>query len=428
MRIIRFTVENHRSLRRETELSFVSTAQADEPTFRIPSRFTSHGLLPVMGIYGANASGKSNLIDALRLLGQHVARSYNLQPGEPMPWAPWRMERGAQAPPTRMVLDFEHDDTRYQFGLTYRESGVQQEWLYRWVTSRRQLLYERDIHAEVIWQFGSALTGQKHQLAEQTRPNALFLSLAKQNNHEMLGHVAAALQSGLRFEAEIELRGTPLFLPSAPILRPENRALVRNMLAAADVGCCDFRDEEIDVEFPTQLFEMLRPEAAAVISAQVGRQKKFRRIILSHGSTDDNPVWELPLDMESRGTQILLQRINDLLLHEHGVLVIDELDTSLHPDLCAQLVRLYASASANKAGRQLLFTTHDRGLLRELRRDEVLLFDKSRNGESTLASLSDFRQVRGRDDLRALHESGAIGGIPVLSDFSHAWNPSEANG
>jgi predicted ATPase len=101
-------------------------------------------------------------------------------------------------------------------------------------------------------------------------------------------------------------------------------------------------------------------------------------------------------------------------------LIVDEIDTSLHPDLCAAIVNLFTDPRTNPNGAQLLFSTHERDLLNHLRRDEVVLVDKGRDGASRLSVASDF-DVRGRQELRRVHAEGRLGGVPVLADLRAAW-------
>ena len=164
--------------------------------------------------------------------------------------------------------------------------------------------------------------------------------------------------------------------------------------------------------------ELLKPAAFEEVVKQIP-DKPFVEVWLRHGASDQE-LWDVPPDQESRGTSVLLVRLNDLfgVLSEGGLLMLDEIDTSLHPDLSAALVSLFTNKATNPKGAQLLFTTHDRSLLKSLRRDEVVLIDKSLEGVSTVKVASDFQGVRGRDDLRQLHEQGRLGGVPILGNLS----------
>jgi hypothetical protein len=426
MRVIRFIVENFRSIRDRVELSFESTALSDEPLFRIPSTRTHHGLLPVVGIYGANASGKSNVVDALLEFRDAVGQSFSLKPDQSMPWSPWRMDRSATAPPTRLELEFEHEGVRYLYGYVHRDTCVEAEWLHQWPAHRRQVVFERDIESDPVWYFGPSMTGPRQQLSDQTRNNCLFLSLAKQQNHELLTRVAAAIGAGIRNESEIELRGYPIFSPRAAIVRPEHRELVINLLRAGDLGVVDLLVEEVDMEIPDEVLQRLPAQPAAHLRELMATNDKPRRIVLLHESDDQSEPWSLAPGLESRGTQILLQRINDVLEHRDGLLIVDELETSLHPDLCAALLHVFTRSGSNSGGRQLLFTTHSRDLLGGLRADEIVLLDR-KNGSTCLRAMSDYRsqKVRGRADFRALHERGLVGGVPILGDWQGIWERVE---
>ncbi len=413
MRIIQFTLKNHASFRDEAVLSLVSTALKDAPDFRIQSDFVKQGILPVVGVFGANASGKSSLLEALIWMRRHVINSYRQHPGEAIPWMPWQLKTEGV---TEYCLEFESNQIRYEYGFAHDDKKFQYEWLYRWQTSRRQVIFERGFEGEP-WYFGPSLTGPKTVLASQTRANSLFLSVCAQNNHEILTDVFLAISKGIRAEAPIELNGYPLFPENSPILLPENKTRVRAILRAIDVGCDDFAIEEHEQQLPTALEKFFMPEALEVFR-NTSNSKSLFKVNLLRGTGAEQ--WTLPPEAESRGTSVMLQRINDFLRHEHGVLIVDELETSLHPDICAAIIKLYTTKSSNLDGRQLIFTSHDRGLLNELRRDEVVFVEKDRVGVSTLVSLSDY-QIRDRENKRELHEQGRLGGIPILGEFSTIW-------
>lgn len=416
MRIIQFTVENHKSFKDETTLSFVSTQLKDKPEFRIPTNYAKQGLLPVVGLFGANASGKSNILDAMLMMRGHVINSYSLQPDALIPWQPWRLKNEGL---TRYCLEFELNHVRFEYGFAHNQTEFRYEWLYRWQTNRRQIIFERGFEGSEPWYFGPSLTGPKSILASQTRSNCLFLAVCAQNNHETLSKVFLAFSKGIRIEAPIQLNGYPVFPEKSPILLPENRQKVLTILRAIDIGCDNFVVEEVEHQVPLALEKLLQPEILETLRKDSSLTKSFFQIRLLRGNGSDS--WGLPPEAESRGTCVMLQRINDLLRHEQGVFVVDELETSLHPDLCAAIIDLYTSESANQGGKQLLFTTHNRGLLNNLRRDEAVFVEKDHRGVSTLVPLSDY-QIRDRDNKASLHEQGRLGGVPVLDDLSGIWS------
>lgn len=414
--ILRFGVENYRSLADYTELSFVSTPRRDEPSWRLPSSHVKHGVLPVVGLWGANASGKSNLVQALLTLVQHVARSFvNLRPGQSIPWTPFSLDE--DGPPTTLDIDFEVDGVRYHYGFKHDARAFLEEWLLAFPGSRQRVLFRREQDED--WYFGPSLKGPRSSIAEKTRPNSLFLSAAAQHNHPQLGPLYEALTGGVHEAQSIVGQGRrSLFHLDSPLLRPNNHEAVASLLAAADIGVTDWRPVE-DPELVGKMNQFLARmvELTPDFSEQLSEDsRQLREIRLVHGS------WELPSSFESAGTNVLLTRLENVLLAlERGsLLVVDELDTSLHPDIASTLVSLFTTEETNPRGAQLLFATHDRDLLAHLRTDEVVLVDKKKGGSTTLAAASDYRGVRTRDDLRRLHAEGRLRGVPVLGDLRRA--------
>lgn len=421
--LLRFGVENYRSFRDYAELSFVATKLRDAPLWRIPADGVPTGLLPVLGVYGANASGKSNLLKALDALVAHVGHSFaDLKPGQAIPWTPWRLNRGEGSPLTRLDIDFLVDGVRHHYGFRFNSVRFEEEWLFRWPKGTRQVIFHRDHREAEPWSFGRELRGAKRLIADSTRPNSLFLSAAAHLNHDDLGRVAAAITEQCRPEAPIELSGHPLFEQTSPLLHEGHRPTVRRLLASADLGVRDLSARPVP-EARKAILDHLRatvhPDAFDEVSKQFESEEPPVEVWLKHGA-DDADSWELPPAQESRGTHVLLARLHDLLhvLTAGGLLMLDEIDTSLHPEICAALVGLFTGGRTNPHGAQLLFTTHDRSLLSSLRRDEVVLVDKTPDGASSLRVASDFRGVRARDDLRRAHEQGRLGGVPVLGDFA----------
>jgi hypothetical protein len=414
--LLRFSVENVASFREAAELSFVSTARNDEPDHRFPSRHAPHGVLPVVGVWGANASGKTNLFWALGDFINHVATSFaQRKPNDPVPFHPWRLDRSPTSPPSTMSVDLlVGDDVRIHYGFRFRAEGYEEEWLYRWEASRRSVLFHRN-HAEPNAWYFPGLKGQKHQIKDATRRNSLFLSAAAQHNHPELTPLWEAIVSSFAAERPIELHGHPLFTPDDPILAVDFRPSLLNFLDAADTGIVDVLVRPVEtVGEPRETLEKIfTPEYLEAMRGAVPSGHVEVRFL--HRGKAGEAFTLLP-HMESRGTQIMLARLADLVavLRSGRLLLIDELDTSLHPDLCAALVDLFTNPATNPNGAQLLFSTHDRGLLRSLRTDEVLLVDKDRTGCSHAVPASDYRGVRTRDDLRRAHEEGRLRGVPVL--------------
>jgi len=289
------------------------------------------------------------------------------------------------------------EGVRYQYGFALDARAVCGEWLLSFPAGRRRTLFERNGQE---FSFSRFLGGEKRRLETLTRPNSLFISAAAQNNHPQLEPLYHWFSRYLRYATPDGLARRVAFTSR---LFAQQRTLVeriRELVRYADLGILDVRLE-------------------AEEQAERGKGGLERRLRFRHAAAGE-PA-DFPLEDESDGTRewfALLGPVVDALT-VGGCLVADELDASLHPDLTVALLGLFQDPTLNPAGAQLVFTTHDTGLLHplhqwHLRRDQVWLAEKSPEGASTLVALSDFRP-RGDANLERQYLAGRFGGLPLLS-------------
>ena len=387
--LIEFRVENHRSLRDEQVLTLQAGSEADSKDQR-PRRIEGlrEPLLPAAAIYGANASGKSNVLSALAFMREAVTLSHRAWspdggiPRDPFGWGPKATESSL------FEVSFLGEGVRYQYGFVADDERFLEEWLYAWPHGRKQTWFERDGDAYV---FGDNLKGENQLVTAVTRPNALFVSSAVQLRHRQLQPIYRWF-SDLR-TINIERHRQPPFFgaPYDPILRrlieqsenePEDSGFgdFIAMLRAADTGISDVK--------------LASPEDGfASDGASSGRPER-RRVFFRHDSGRED-AW-LPLEAESQGTRTLY-RVGPIvlgLLRGGRLLLVDELEASLHPALARQIVQQFNDPRTNPRNAQILFTTHDTHLLGgmlgdpQLRRDQVWLTEKASDGATSLYPLS----------------------------------------
>ncbi|MFT4626297.1 MAG: hypothetical protein ACI8PZ_004974 [Myxococcota bacterium] len=429
--LLRFSVENFRSFRQEAEFSFVATRITDSPTHVFPASTpeVDHGVLPALAVYGANASGKSNGLRALAVLRNEVKDSFSeRKPGDRIAgYKPFLLGTSDEARPTTWTIDFLVEGVRYHYGLSINATEVVEEWLDAYPERRRQQWFHRTVDASAerpTFYFGPGLKGRRQAIADFTRPNATFLSAAAQNAHEQLTPVYTWFSESIRISSGLQGRGVPRFSRQEPIAQEGLRSLFQKLLREADVGIEDFRivDDEREVHTARQVI-------ASPDLPDEGRTSfaRFERELL-----DNPPVYPellhrgeggkpraLDLDDESHGTKMLLLQTNHALsvLSGGGLLVVDEIDASLHTRLAERLIGLFTDPQSNPNGAQLLFASHNPALLDSLRRDEVVFTEKGRDGGSTVVPLSDYNTRKRLDTGRAYRE-GRLGGVPVLGDLA----------
>jgi hypothetical protein len=411
--LLRFRASNVLSFRGELELSLVATefneGSAMPAGFRSEARDVA--LLPVVAIYGANASGKTNVLSALRWMRVAVLNSVTeWSRGIGVPREPFALVPSARGESTLMEVDLVLFGVRHVYGFEVSDDRVETEWLHAYPHGRRQVWFERDAEAgeDAPIRFpGEGLKGPRSELIALTRPNALFLTVAAALNHPQLSPVHRWFAENLWFtnprpDEPRRHAFTRRLLPD-----PEMRSRIESLLRSADLGVLSVEVEERETGPPS--------------------------IRLAHRTSAD-PV-TLDFDhQESQGTQAWLALIGPMLSAlDHGsVLLVDELDSSLHPVLVAEAIRLFNDPDANPNGAQLICTLQDVTLLgnvhakRPLDRDQVWLTTKGRMGESELYPLTDARP-RKEESLERGYLRGRYGGIPrvVTGGIASAATPHD---
>src|SRR5262245_12022874 len=220
--LLKFRVANYRSIRDEQELSFVAT-ELNEGTAREVSvrPASSARVLPVIGLYGANASGKSNVLSALSHLGRLVRGLLRIDyetDRRVLGWDPHVLDPATHLQPTQYEMEFLADAVRYVYGLRFTDEAVVAEWLYAYPQGRRQVWFERDATAPDPLRFpDSHLGSTQPTLAELVRPDRPFLSLASEVRHPQLAPIArwfsnlSTLTAPGRSSSLIDERMVPLF-------------------------------------------------------------------------------------------------------------------------------------------------------------------------------------------------------------------------
>ena len=444
--LLRFGVANHRSIREYQELYLSASKRIKRKGLVIPVPTLKEDAVPVVAIYGANAAGKSNIIDAMDEIQRNIVRSHkSLDTTDRIRRTPFRLDDMSAAKPTRFDCTFtvrerstkgrepHRPDSVYEYGFEYTETEFQHEWLYRVVRRDRQstqVLFDRKTEdGEVHVSFGSQLRGENRTIANLTRPNSLFLSAAAQNNHPQLRNLyryfaeqwRVILNAGAMEDHVVAKRLSEFGHMKHLML------LVRQ----ADVGISeiDVEDDEIEEErlgLSQELAELMIKhmhriaEDSSLPEQQVFDELRHRkRLRFMHSAVGGSSVG-LKYPMESKGTRILISLLIPALeaLSRGSLLVIDELDTSLHPSVARAFVSLFSKEHSNPYGAQLVFSTHDVALLSSdlIHQDEIWMTDKSHEGISQFTPLTEFR-LRSRDDIEKAYRHGRLGGVPIGEDF-----------
>lgn len=364
-------------------------------------------------VYGANASGKSNLIKALQYMRGVVTESATtMQPSQTFAVQQFKLDAGSVSQASEFEVTFLNEGVRYQYGFAMTSKRIVSEHLLVYKSFKPQHWFTRRFDADTnkdVYVFGPGLKGPKNLWEGATRPNSLFLSMAVQLNSEDLRPLFDwFLNHLIIFNEQAQL--SPQV--SIEMLKEANgRKEICNFLSAADISIADINVETRKVPGQAIHFDLMAGKTE-VRSEEVEEHK----VLFHHVTEQGKAVFDL-MD-ESNGTRNLLFLAAPVLniLNKGLTLVIDELDNSLHTLLVRELVRLFHHPEINTGGAQLIFTTHDTSLLDApnlFRRDQVWFVEKDRDQTSTLISLSEF-SPRKNEALERGYLMGRYGGVPFL--------------
>ena len=418
--LLRICVSNHLSLRDPQELLLSASTLKDPEEGLIACKAAPKGsVLPAVVVYGANASGKSNLMTAVEDMRSMVLRSHtNGQPGGGVPRQPFMLDPSSPSQTTRFEADFVINGVRHHYGFEASDTEFESEWLYIFPKFRRRTLFVRDGND---FAFGRSLRGPNATISKLMRPNSLFVSAAAQNGHKQLSAVYRFFAS-IRSGRDLASDGPAAQLRVAEE-DPDPRVI--DFLSGIDTGIVGYRRKKIailgeDRAITNSLVKAVRKTIKEPFDIGSDNDKTFTTIELAHSGHGDRNVY-LALDQESTGTRQLLELLRLVFksLDEGVPLFVDKLDTSLHTQVCESILRLFCSSKTNPKGGQLVATTHTTGLMKSsvLRRDQVWFTHKDHDGATELYPLTDIRTRRG-DNIESGYLQGRYGATPFQDPLS----------
>ncbi|SGZ97625.1 FIG00486859: hypothetical protein [Bathymodiolus thermophilus thioautotrophic gill symbiont] len=412
--LLEFSVTNFRSIKEKQTLSLLKTKKNELENNFTTVELSTGKTLEVLNsavIYGANASGKSNLVLALGAMLYIVQDSFGYQPDQGVKnIEPFLLSKESVNQPTEFELDLIDDGIRYVYGFSATQEKIIDEWLYQYPKGSPQNLIDRQSTSQ--WGVMNGLKGKKKIWQESTKDNSLFLSTAVQLNSELLSIVFFAL--GKLKGAHKGFSGSYGFTCHKANKSKEDKQEILEFIKAASIDIEDFSvlEEKVDAETISDEFKKILKEE----NLDSSKLKNFK-VETQHLSNDGNIVSFDFQDQESDGTQKLFMLSGPWLdVLENGYcLVMDELHNSLHPKLVAYLVSMFHNPEINKNAAQLIFVTHETSLLNQdtFRKDQVWFCEKENNA-TKFFSLADFKVRKGVDNLESAYLSGRYGAVPYL--------------
>lgn len=413
--LVEFNVTNFLSFKGRATFSMVASSDDTLEETNV-AEIGKHRLVRTAVVYGANASGKSNLLSAIAFMRRMVLNSSkDTQANEAIDVTPFWLSTECDGKPSSFEILFLHEGVPYRYGFEVDQKGVRSEWLFSRPSTKEANLFVREgmeIKVNAEW------FKEGKGLEERTRTNALFLSVCAQFN----GEVAAALLAW--FQKLRVMNGfSPLSFYDVTVERlktPAQKLRILDLTQVADPGITDFdliqkklTMQDLPKEMPDDLKNTLMKDAPTVVSLKTTHRK-----VDGENKDVEGVLFDLE-ENESDGTQKLVKLTGPLLdtLEMGKILVVDELDARMHPLLTRLIVSLFNSP-ANRANAQLIFASHDTTLLTPnlFRRDQVWFTEKDRFGATDLFSLVELNGVRKEATFGKDYIQGKYGAIPFIGD------------
>lgn len=419
--LLQFLASNYGSIKNEVLFSMVPSQDNEHPeNILIDGKYRANSLA---AIYGANASGKSTLFRAMTNAIIFIRSSNVMQVGQKIPVVPFRFCDDYQSNPTKYEFIFVAENSKkYVYGFSATAERILEEYLYVYNSSKPSMLFERKGDE---YKFPRAQKKNLQPLVRMNTGNKLFLSTATAWNAECTAIPYKWFAEMIDTQTSTDTLQAEA-LEEYRINKDENVRFVTKLMQQADINITDVEVETEDVTGDDHPIPGISLGGIVINNQIIKPQVSYKtKILTGHSITGENGVekeYVLPLQEESLGTIQLFYFAPFLkkTLEKGKVLVIDEIDKSLHPYIVRFLVNLFRDKKINQRGAQLIFTTHDTTLLSLdiFRRDQIYFTEKdSETGISDLYSLDDY-SVRKDENIEKGYLLGRYGAIPVAATMN----------
>ena len=398
--LVNFTFKNFRSFRDEMTLSMEAASIQELSEAVVKS--CDEELLPVAVMYGANSSGKSNVLKALKAMRDVLLNSVKLNPKDKLDAEPFCLDLTSAEQPTSFEIQFTLYGSKFRYGFDYTANEILAEWLYEKRVGEREF--------ELFLRSGNEFKISKTRFAEgigkqdATPSNRVFVSLVAQLNGKLSQSILDWFSS-IEYISGMDGKEYAGKTLEMLFLNQQGATEIKQLFTETNLGF-----NELDIELDDSVAMKMKAESVHNLYDADGTMVGVRTF-----STDK---------MESEGTKKMIEIAGPLVdaILSGKILVVDELDAKLHPFLTRKIIGLFMDREINRNGAQLIFATHDTNLLnlQYLRRDQIWFTEKDKTDSTELYSLVEFRddagnKVRNDRNIEKDYINGRYGAIPFMS-------------
>lgn len=393
--LIQFKFKNHKCFYDETVLDLMATSEKRhlETTVDI----NGNKILPVIAIHGANASGKSSILEALEFMFKTIKESSHADINQDLPVNPFAFSTQSLKQNSEYEFSICLDDYEYRYGFSMNKNGFDEEWLYQ-------------------KKFSSKTRATQKIIFERTTNSVTFGASYKK--YEKIWELFGGQESKkLLILSNVAIKETDGILRQIYDYVCKFNFKIEHFYSQTSIDILT-KDSSLYNKFQ-KIINEFDPCLLGIKIDEINYENGEKRYVINgiHKNLENNTIRALiPLHKESDGTIKIFNIMPTILknLEEGGLLCIDELDTKFHPLLFKKIVNMYKDKKINKNNAQLIYTAHSTFMFNnnDLRRDQIYLVDKDKLGKSHLYSLSEFRNLRADSDYEKKYLTGQFGAIP----------------
>lgn len=402
--LIEFAIQNFKSFKQLQVFSLEASNEEDvnDNKTRVVKIDGGYRVVKTKAIYGANASGKSNLIMGLVAMWKILDNNLKYDSVFQDFISPYRLDNELRNQPSYFQVIFVYEGNKYRYGFEVDQKKVHREWLYL-KREKEVMLFEREGIKflelnETSFKEGKIIEQGVKMFTEKT----LVVSVLDQLSSPISSIVKECLNNKIIISPNL----------------PGQNKFVNNWFIQT------MRHFEEDIEFKKWTIRLLHEIDGSI------KDSKIQEVVLPNGQVDKIPVIirtinnsDFPFILETEeasGTKKVFDfsQIIYSSIKQGKALIIDEMDALLHPKLTRKIIELFQSPDAHEEA-QLIFATHDTNLMDNelLRRDQITFLEKSNEGASEIYDLSDIKGVRAKDLFEKNYLKGNYGALPVLNNL-----------
>lgn len=433
--LIGFAAKNFRSFKNDFAISFQSSNyyKENEDTLLVADIPGLKGtrILPVTAIYGANASGKSTVMAAIKEMRSAVLSLNNVRGDHGAIYSPFMLDDKSSTEPTTFSIEFctlravesgESQQVRYEYSFSFTHERIISEDLQAYFTKMPRKLFSRHLSeaGETIIEDSTTFPILK-EVRNLIGERILILSFFSQADQSKTGKEARIITDWFRDKLEFVNRSPgaePLQMLSGEILdgvqgTDYQRAVIRQIMSKADTGLSSVEIEHLPVNN-----EAFLEVAQKVLSSDIIESLKvdsLKHVAFKHRTSKG--AYEVPAESDGTMQLFILSGYIAKALDCGDILFVDELDASLHPDLATALISLFLDNAINDSKAQLIFTAHNPCLMNNelMRRDEFWITRKNEDGISELYPISDYKARKG-ESIESAYMQGRYSGAPLIPE------------